>query len=268
MSNNIDNINKEYKDLRNPRKYTKYYSRALTNIDKNRYNDILPYNKYIVNIKDNKYINASYLPGINGRNTYISCQAPLPGTIHDFYNMILDNDISVIVMLTVLISKDNDVKAHCYWPINTYKLYDIEIKLLSANNVGNNIMIRKLQITRDNEDPIIVHQIHYKGWPDRNIPEDGSFNQLISLARNLHKTGKLLAHCSAGIGRAGTFLAVYSYLEYYLSENPETVFNIVNNFRKQRLLMVQELKQYIFIYTALNEYLKMLGYDYIVKPKQ
>ena len=270
MSDNFDNLIKPKECCGSNIK--EYYSAALKNRDKNRYKDVVPYNQYRVilnisndskNSKESDYINASHLPGINGNETYISCQAPLPSTILDFYNMILDNNISVIVMLTKLMGKNGEVKAHCYWPKKTYKLYDIEIKLVSTCNIEDIIIIRKLQITRDDEDPKIVHQLHYKGWPDKDKPEnDNLFLQLISLTRNLHNDGtKLLAHCSAGIGRAGTFLAIYSYIEYYLSGNPENVFDIVNNFRKQRLGMVQTEGQYNYIFEISKKYLHILGCD-------
>eukprot|EP01095_Lingulamoeba_sp_RSL-Kostka_P002657 TRINITY_DN13570_c0_g1_i1.p1 TRINITY_DN13570_c0_g1~~TRINITY_DN13570_c0_g1_i1.p1 ORF type:complete len:304 (-),score=82.84 TRINITY_DN13570_c0_g1_i1:110-1021(-) len=260
MKIQINKIEEEFNKLTRPKKcygsnIKKYYSVALKNSEKNRYRDVVPYNQYLVELKNNNYINASYLPGMSGSNTYISCQAPLPSTIHDFYNMILDNDVSVIVMLTKLM-ENSRIKAHCYWPVSTYQLYDIEIRVLSTEEIEEDLILRKIQITRDNEESKIVYQVHYTAWPDMGIPENTStFNNMINLVRDLHKDNtKLLAHCSAGIGRAGSFLAAYSYIDHYINNQQKSVFDIVNAFRKQRLGMVQRKEQYEFIYRALSDY--------------
>ena len=56
--------------------------------------------------------------------------------------------------------------------------------------------------------------------------------------------GTILVHCSAGVGRTGTFLAVYKLWLDYINPN---VFPTVLALRKQRCLMVQKKEQYVFI---------------------
>lgn len=96
-------------------------SRSMENIDKNRYQDILPYDSTRVQLLDGMtgdYINASFVDmtvprGI--RNRYIATQGPLSSTCDDFWQMIWEQNCSLIIMVTPLIEAGR-VKCHKYWP--------------------------------------------------------------------------------------------------------------------------------------------------------
>ena len=67
-------------------------------------------------------------------------------------------------------------------------------------------------------------------------------------------TGAVLAHCSAGVGRTGTFLAVYKLWLDYINPNVKelSVFPTVLALRRQRCLMVQKKEQYTYIAKCLR----------------
>lgn len=96
-------------------------SRLIENIDKNRYQDILPYDSTRVQLLDSMtgdYINASFVdmtvpPGIVNR--YIATQGPLASTCDDFWQMVWEQNCSLIIMVTPLI-EGGRVKCHRYWP--------------------------------------------------------------------------------------------------------------------------------------------------------
>uniref|UniRef100_A0A8C6BVN7 protein-tyrosine-phosphatase n=1 Tax=Monodon monoceros TaxID=40151 RepID=A0A8C6BVN7_MONMO len=74
------------------------------NIKKNRYKDILPYDhsrvelSMITSDEDSSYINANFIKGVLGPKAYIATQGPLPTTVLDFWRMIWEYSVLIIVM--------------------------------------------------------------------------------------------------------------------------------------------------------------------------
>ena len=63
----------------------------------------------------------------------------------------------------------------------------------------------------------------------------------------------LVIHCSAGVGRTGTFLALRSLLEYIKYNNIVNIVDVVLYFRRQRMFIVQTDEQYLFILNVLHD---------------
>ena len=65
-------------------------------------------------------------------------------------------------------------------------------------------------------------------------------------------------HCSAGVGRTGTFIAIDSLIgQIDAGAEQINVFETVLLLRRQRSLLVQSLKQYVFVYRAIMEYIEL-----------
>lgn len=85
----------------------------------NRYRDVVPYNKNRIRLKENNtnndYINASLIeyPGI--KRQYIAAQAPLPGTIDDFWHMVGQHKIRVVVMLCNVVENSVVSQILCFF---------------------------------------------------------------------------------------------------------------------------------------------------------
>lgn len=91
---------------------------------KNRYNNIYPFEHSRVKLQDAgkdgcDYVNASYINTSRSKKNYISTQAPIPATFGDFWDMVWQRDIRVIVMLTAE-AEGGQVKAHNYWKDGQY----------------------------------------------------------------------------------------------------------------------------------------------------
>jgi len=240
-----------------------FYSSALANNNKNRYPDVLPYEQSRVRLMNNQhsdYINASFIPGFFGETEYISCQAPLPHTFSDFWIMVWEQNAHVVVMLTKFLEKRR-VKAHCYWPScigEEVTFGDVCVKLLGFEQHTSDVVERKFALTYQGETRVISH-FHYTEWPDFGVPSStNSFQVLLRLANQarIDENGSLtpiVAHCSAGIGRAGTFLAVHSYLEHFEMQAGVSVPHIINKMREYRMGMVQTKEQYLFIYNIIDD---------------
>jgi len=268
LHNKVNKIHNEWDSLQNnvqnrnnikPSNFTV----AQSNRNKNRYPDIMPYDNNRVILSKDNYINASKV--VVGEKNFISCQAPLPQTFSDFWNMVWDNKTPVIVMLTKLI-EGKKIKAHCYWPTTISQIEefgDISVELTSMES-DEKMVKRYFKVSKTSElETLQLLHIHYTEWPDFGVPESPknivsvineaeSYKQLV----NALPTSPVIVHCSAGIGRAGTYLAIVAFLEHkktsQLSFNTQT---IVLNLRDQRMGMVQTFEQYSFIHTVIDSLL-------------
>ncbi|XP_077734776.1 tyrosine-protein phosphatase non-receptor type 20 isoform X5 [Canis aureus] len=186
----------------------------LRNRDKNRYRDILPYDSTRVPLGENKdYINASYIRIVNSGEEYfyIASQGPLPSTIDDFWQMVLENNSNVIVMITREI-EGGVIKCHHYWPISMRKPLELKNYRVFLENyqILQYFIIRILQVVRKSTGTShFVKHVQFTNWPDHGTPAsvDG-FIKYVRFVRKSHLTGPILVHCSAGVGRTGVFLCV------------------------------------------------------------
>ncbi len=174
----------------------------------------------------------------------------------------------MIVMLTKLREKGT-VKAHPYWP----KHVDEEMEFgslrvtLAIQKSLPGIMINTLRLTKTTPKESgtrIIYHLFYTEWPDFGTPRSSrGLRNLITYA-NLYSdlgatqgtSGPLVLHCSAGIGRTGTFLAVHAGISLIDGNVVPDVNGIVSEMRKCRTGMVQTDAQYVLIYEALNEHIQ------------
>ncbi|XP_058847507.1 receptor-type tyrosine-protein phosphatase kappa-like isoform X2 [Acipenser ruthenus] len=233
------------------------------NKGKNRYINITPYDQSRVvlqatsNKEDSDYINASYLDGYKKTNCYIATQGPLASTVDEFWRMIWQEKSEVIVMLTNLIEQE---KAKCvkYWPEQSQQYSDFTVTLSSVKRTLE-VVIRTFRVKKeDSSMERTVTQFHYISWPDHGVPK--KLTGLRSLLKrvnecNIPGSGPIVVHCSAGIGRTGTFIALDCLLKRAEEEGKVDVMQCVKKLREKRVNMVQTVEQYIFLYDSLVEFL-------------
>lgn len=267
------------------------------NLNRNRYANIFPWDQTRIKLKTisekhSDYINASEIK-IDNDNIYIATQGPLKETMHHFWSMIFNESvkqksgIAIIVMVTPLV-ENGIVKCHQYWPkkINqklsfkeNYKKdgIDVDSEILevtfvdSVHETENEYIINRFKLcSQDIEKD--VYQFFYFNWSDNANPN--SLNSLLHMCekiRNIRnqKTANIIpiVHCSAGVGRSGTFIAI-DYLfnnkkkilsckkNYTPVDKFDPVLSIVLKMREGRMKMVQTLNQFIFLYDAAKFILK------------
>lgn len=235
---------------------------------KNRFRNVLPYDANRVRLSDDAdtdYINASHVRVDVGSADvesaicdYIVGQGPLPETTDDFWNMVWQTEVTVIVMLT-LDMEAMKVKCHRYWPdsvdipIEACK-GQLRLSLLYQNSLDNfdirNILIEN---TETGESRCLYH-LNYTTWPDHGTPTSAvPLLQCMRLSHLYRTTGPIVVHCSAGIGRSGTFIAIDVALAHIERGLKFDLFEIVQELRRQRQGMIQTRDQYSFCYTACVE---------------
>lgn len=108
---------------------------------KNRYKDILPFEHARVKLQEKPdgscdYINASHIKASRSNKQYIATQGPLPATFEDFWSVIWQEDVRVVVMLTAE-TEGGQLKCHPYWKGRDFGA--IRLKLLSEKKVSLDI---------------------------------------------------------------------------------------------------------------------------------
>ncbi|XP_026705975.1 receptor-type tyrosine-protein phosphatase eta [Athene cunicularia] len=248
----------EYEELKSAGVHQpKFAAELAENRGKNRYNNVLPYDISRVKLSDQSsatddYINANYMPGYNSKKAFIAAQGPLPNTIEDFWRMIWEKNIYSIVMLTKCVEQAR-TKCEQYWPDKQSKSYGDIIVTMVSEAVLPEWTVRDFTVEKTNTpESHSVRQFHFTSWPDHGVPE--TTDLLINFRHLVHEYSSqnpidspTLVHCSAGVGRTGTFIAIDRLIQQVEMENTVDVYGVVYDLRMHRPLMVQTEDQYVFL---------------------
>ncbi|XP_035662432.1 receptor-type tyrosine-protein phosphatase alpha-like [Branchiostoma floridae] len=240
------------------------------NLGKNRWTNIHPYDNSRVklaaidDVEGSDYINACYMPGYNSRREFIASQGPLPDTKDDFWRMVWEQNSRVIVMVTQCVEKGRPKCDH-YWPYDDDPVYygDIIVQMVKET-VLPEWTVREITIQRDSELRNIRHY-NFMAWPDLDHGVPDTTASLLKFVRSVRghiskqAMGPVVVHCSAGVGRTGTFIALDRLLLRMRKHDSVDIYGIVHEMRRHRMFMVQTEAQYIFIHQAIADVL--LGKD-------
>ncbi|XP_023390544.1 receptor-type tyrosine-protein phosphatase V-like [Pteropus vampyrus] len=295
------------------------------NASKNRYPHVLPYDHSRVRLAQlqgdphSDYVNASFVPGYTHPQEFIATQGPLKKTLGDFWRLVWEQQVRIIVMLTVGMENGRvstpalSGEAARWHPSSSrgrpgnqaggrlagVKSARPEAKTTqepggrarkfpdpgggrattpqAGHSDGGGVMLtlrigsrksggwarapgvrRPSACTPQTVQPQRrrVKQLQFTTWADHSVPEGpGSLLAFADLVREQARAtqgpGPILVHCSAGVGRSGTFVALVRLLQQLEEEQAVDVFNAVCALRLHRPLMIQTPSQYIFLHSCL-----------------
>uniref|UniRef100_A0A8C2WLJ2 Protein tyrosine phosphatase non-receptor type 13 n=1 Tax=Cyclopterus lumpus TaxID=8103 RepID=A0A8C2WLJ2_CYCLU len=235
------------------------------NKKKNRYKNIVPFDTTRVVLgRDGGYINANFINmSVKDENyMYIACQGPLPTTLGDFWQMVWEQKSNVIAMMTQEV-EGGKVKCQRYWPDTprTAEMVDDRLQItLIKDQYLDNFVIRLIEVkdVQTNEIQRVTH-LNYTGWPDHGTPsQPEQLLTFISYMRHVHRSGPIVSHCSAGIGRSGTLICIDVVLGLISKDADFDLSDVVRNMRLQRQGMIQTEEQYVFCYQVILYVLRCL----------
>ncbi|XP_060034199.1 tyrosine-protein phosphatase non-receptor type 18 isoform X2 [Erinaceus europaeus] len=212
------------------------------NVRKNRYKDVLPYDQTRVTLSllqeegHGDYINGSFIRGVDGSHTYIATQGPLPHTLLDFWRLVWEFGVKVILMAC----------------------RETESGKTREAQLNEDIRIRTLQVTFRKESRSVTH-LQYISWPDRGVPSHPEHVlTMVEEARRLQGAGRspLCVHCSAGCGRTGVLCTLDYVRQLLLTQAilPNfSLFDVVLEMRRQRPTAIQTEEQYRFLYQMVTQ---------------
>lgn len=259
--------------MKKSRVHTTDVAKSPENNPLNRYLDVTPYDrsrvKLIRKIGDSDYINASLVTVPKAARQYILTQGPLPETISHFWLMVWEQKSNVIVMLNKTV--ESFVKCEQYWPDKkneTIHFEDVNLFVtLDTVKETKHYTVREMTL-RDgvSDKKRAISQFHYTAWPDHGQPD--SPTSLLRLLTAVRRSGGLdkmdeptIVHCSAGIGRSGTFCLIDSVLSIIENQSSAEAIDIDNTLiemRDYRGGLIQSATQLRFAYMSIIYGVKIL----------
>lgn len=208
-------------------------------LSRNRYNSVFANEATRVTIESDEffYFNANWVMG----RSVIAAQGPLSTEWQEFWTMVKHHRVSTIVMLTDLSENGLD-KCSGYWAKSFWnRSAPQQIAETTVYTNGSvNILRRSFRFKDGHE----VVQYHVRGFLDGGSIQPETLAYLVK--ETATREGTILAHCSAGIGRTGTYCAA---LDVYRKQSSD-VAAIVKDLRhplKGRYKMVGTPWQYELI---------------------
>uniref|UniRef100_A0A3Q3M3E3 Tyrosine-protein phosphatase non-receptor type n=1 Tax=Mastacembelus armatus TaxID=205130 RepID=A0A3Q3M3E3_9TELE len=267
---------KLYQEIRNQSHECSFkVAKYPENRNRNRYRDVSPFDHSRVKLEntENDYINASLVVMEEAQRSYVLTQGPLRNTCGHFWLMIWEQKTKAVIMLNRVIEKGSE-KCAQYWPSAeeremAFRDTRFSITLLSEDTKSYyTTRVLELQNINTGEKREIYH-FHYTTWPDFGVPESpASFLNFLFKVRESGALGvdhgPAVVHCSAGIGRSGTFSLVDTCLVLMdKRKDPSSVDikSILLDMRKYRMGLIQTPDQLRFSYMAVHEGAKYIMGD-------
>ncbi|XP_041374143.1 receptor-type tyrosine-protein phosphatase delta-like [Gigantopelta aegis] len=197
-------------------------------------------------------------------------RAPREGTVVDFWRVIWEQDCGQIIMLTNLMEAGRVGTSHGFRQGHKCEPYwdDDKPMAVSFFNVVvketfhlAEYSIRKIQVTQTKSGKLTqktFDHYHFTSWPDHGVPNVLDLLDFLWKTRDTPRPrpGPVLVHCSAGIGRTGTYIALHILIDEMNATGQLNILQTITKMRHQRKNMIQTKEQYECVFITLLEVVK------------
>uniref|UniRef100_A0A0R3QYH6 Protein-tyrosine phosphatase n=1 Tax=Brugia timori TaxID=42155 RepID=A0A0R3QYH6_9BILA len=244
---------------RGPHPHDLTFNAQKVNRTKCRYHDIICLDNTRVFLKpwpedQGDFIHANWINSELLDCPFICTQGPLNQTCGDFWRMVWQENVELIIMLCRTL-EENRNKCAQYWPLNQGQVLTfcgITIRAVEKRTSDPDVHCTALLLTyRGARRPLAHYQ--WVSWPDRFVPSQLTVPYTLLSSARARKTPTVI-HCSAGIGRTGTLVVLEllsrqeNYFRTLLSCRIPVVTDIIWSVRSQRSRAVQNEEQYLYIH--------------------
>lgn len=242
----------------------------------NRYPDIIPsdkpHNGRFVRTRPAVVNGHCYFNGTWINLKYLATQGPLPETVEEFWRVVFDNRITVILMLTRLVEKCKPKCSNywfgarddgCHWPLSNGLVVRVVKPEKDVPGTRGELKKRVFEIFEEGKEDEAHRVAHYRypEWQDGGVPTDSNvFIMLMIIAMGAYR---VLVHCSAGVGRTGAVIGACLLEERIKNGVPverHDPIELVEEMRKSRPGMVQTFEQFELMVNAVSRPRFTLGF--------
>lgn len=180
-----------------------------------------------------------------GDKRYIACEGPRSKDVPKFFNLLATQQVTHLVRLTSSYEAWTK-KCHPYWDG-----FITESNESAYLNIQTDTGVHSVQA------------FHMDHWRDNHgVDPEELLALVLQVREGLRKDDGLLAvHCSAGVGRTGTFLASLAIVDAIDKGAPFSIEEIVYRLSLQRVSSVAKLGQYITLHRLAENYLNQKSQD-------
>ncbi|CAD6190109.1 unnamed protein product [Caenorhabditis auriculariae] len=259
------------------------------NKEKNRYQDVPCQDNDRVVLTfpgvSTDYIHANYVGTAIDKRRFICTQGPLEKTLFDFWAMVIQEKCETIIMLCNFCEQDK-IKCEPYWPsekneepkkqVMKFGTAPNEITVSSPDkpyrmkeDAGINITVLKVEWVEGGDlKSRQVRHYQWESWPDRGVPQNKlTPTELLSYVRG--NPNPIVVHCSAGIGRTGTIVAI-AYVQERMQAGKDCMemVELVLELRRHRPYSIQNDMQYLYLHRVLLAYFLEKHQDKLKLPAE
>ncbi|KAI6239427.1 hypothetical protein M3Y99_00576600 [Aphelenchoides fujianensis] len=204
------------------------------------------------------FVHANWVRDAALQNAFICAMAPLDATVEDFWRLVWQERVCLILMLCQC-TEGRKTKCAEYWPKTGGESKTVGPFVVTTSEVDTSdpaipLTRMTLQCTYGQEARTVEHR-QWSTWPDKSVPRTATAAFKLLLHPKETPNNPTLVHCSAGAGRTGTLILIEMVIRHVLGDaRTARVVELLRALRLQRAQSVQTEDQFVFAHFALVQY--------------